>query len=68
MFGYLKQLKVDGSGEFIVIRIGAESEEALKVKRDFYLADDWSDASQEEYEALQPVAPVEPEAAVEPAA
>lgn len=48
---YLKQLIVNGEGKFTVCRIAAETEEALKVKRDIYLADDWQDSSKEEYEA-----------------
>lgn len=48
---YLKQLKTDGSGLFTVCRISAEGDEALKVKREVYQADDWQDATAEEYEA-----------------
>jgi hypothetical protein len=48
---YLKQLIQNGSGKFTVTRISAEGEEALNVKRDVYLADDWQDATKEEYDA-----------------
>jgi hypothetical protein len=60
---YLKQLVVDGGGAFTVCRISAETEEALKVKRDVYLADDWQDATEEEYRAqfAARTAPVEGE-------
>uniref|UniRef100_A0A6H1ZGT1 Uncharacterized protein n=1 Tax=viral metagenome TaxID=1070528 RepID=A0A6H1ZGT1_9ZZZZ len=48
---YMKQLIVNGEGKFHVVRIGAEGEEALAVKRDIYLGDDWQDATVEEYDA-----------------
>jgi glucan-binding YG repeat protein len=48
---YLKQLIQNGEGKFHVIRIAAEGQEALNVKRDVYLADDWQDATKEEYDA-----------------
>lgn len=61
---YLKQLLVDGGGQFTVCKVSAETEEALKVKRDLYLADDWQDATEEEYRAqfANRTAPVESEA------
>ena len=48
---FLKQLVKDGNGAFTVVRIAAETEEALGAKRDIYLADDFQDASAEEYSA-----------------
>lgn len=48
---YFKQLIVNGDGKFSVVRVAAETEEALGVKRDIYLADDFQDATKEEYEA-----------------
>lgn len=51
MYEYLKQLVQDGEGKFTVCRIAAETEEALGVKRDMYLADDWQTATEEEYTA-----------------
>ena len=48
-YAYMKQLIVNGGGKFHVIRIGAGNEEALNVKRDMYLADDWHDATEAEY-------------------
>ena len=45
----MKQLKVDGSGEFAFIKIGGENEEELHAKHDTYQADDWADATEEEY-------------------
>lgn len=58
---YLKQLVQDGGGKFTVCRISAETEEALNVKRDIYLGDDWQDATKEEYTAqfAERTAPVE---------
>lgn len=49
LFAYLKKLVEGGEGKFHVIRIGAEGEEALNVKRDMYLSDDWADATEGEY-------------------
>ena len=51
LYEYMKQLVVNGDGKFHVIRIGAEGQEALDVKRDVYLSDDWQVATQEEYDA-----------------
>lgn len=51
MYEYLKQLVQDGEGKFTVCKIGAETEEALGVKRDMYLTDDWQAATEEEYTA-----------------
>lgn len=51
LYAFLKQLIVNGEGAFHVIRIGAETEEALNAKRDMYLADDWQDATVEDYDA-----------------
>lgn len=48
---YLKQLIQNGNGKFHVTRVTAETQEALDVKRDVYLADDWQDATKEEYDA-----------------
>ncbi len=65
LYEYMKQLVVNGDGKFHVIRIGAEGQEALDVKRDIYLSDDWQVATQEEYDAqmnsaAQSEAPAEP--------
>jgi|CXWL01.1.fsa_nt_gi hypothetical protein len=49
MYAYMKQLVVDGGGKFSVCKLQAETEEALNVKRDVYLADDWQDATEAEY-------------------
>lgn len=51
LYAYVKQLIVNGEGKEHIVRIGADGEEALNVKRDFYLADDWHDATEAEYEA-----------------
>lgn len=51
LYAFMKQLIVDGGGKFTVCRIGAESEEALNVKRDMYLADDWQEATEDEYKS-----------------
>lgn len=54
---YLKQLLVDGSGKYQVIRVKASS-------RDVLVADDWQDSSEEEYlqQFRDRTAPVESEA------
>lgn len=58
---FVKQLVQDGKGKFTVARIQAETQEALAQKRDIYLADDWQDATEEEYRAqfADRTAPVE---------
>lgn len=50
LYEYMKQLVENGEGLFTVCRIGAETEEALNVKRDMYLADDWQVATKDEYD------------------
>lgn len=76
MFGYMKQLIVNGGGKFHVIRIGADTPEALEVKRGIYLADDWQEATEAEYNEQMAVsapqeapaeAPAAPEASQEAA-
>lgn len=68
LYAYMKQLIQNGDGKFHFIRIGAEGEEALNVKRDVYLSDDWQDATEEEYNAslvVEAPAPVPEEPAAE---
>lgn len=48
IYAYLKQNKTDGSG-FTYFRAGAETQEALDVKRSIYLSDDWQDTTEAEY-------------------
>lgn len=48
---YMKQLVANGGGKFSVVRLSAETEEALNVKRDIYLGDDFQDATKEDYDA-----------------
>lgn len=48
---YMKTLIKDGGGKWHVIRIAAETEEGLNLKRDIYLAKAWGDSSKEEYDA-----------------
>lgn len=64
LYAYVKQLIVEGEGKFNIVRIGAETEEALAVKRDHMLACDFQDATEEEYTAqfAARTAPVESEA------
>lgn len=64
LYAYMKMLIENGEGEFNVVRIGADTEEALAVKRDHMLAADFQDATEEEYTAqfAARTAPVESEA------
>lgn len=64
LYAYVKQLIVEGEGKFNVIRIGAETEEALAVKRDHMLAADYQDATEDEYTAqfAERTAPIDSEA------
>lgn len=48
---YMKQLIVDGNGKFTVIRIAAETQEGLDLKRGIYQGDDWQEATEAEYRA-----------------
>jgi len=48
IYAYLKQNKTDGSG-FTYFRAGAETQEALDIKRSIYLSDDWQDTTEAEY-------------------
>mgnify|MGYP006921300596 CR=1 FL=1 len=61
---FMKQLQDDGSGQFSVVRIAAETEEGLKVKRDIYLGDSFQDATEAEYRSqfAARTAPIESEA------
>jgi len=48
---YMKKLIVDGEGKFNLIRLEAETEAELNQKRDTYLANDYQDATEAEYQA-----------------
>ena len=48
---YVKKLIVDGEGKFNVVRLEAETEAELNQKRDAYLAGDYQDATEAEYQA-----------------
>jgi hypothetical protein len=61
---YVKKLIVNGEGKFNVVKLEAETEEGINLKRDEYLANDYQDCPEEDYtaqiEAVEPtVEPVE---------
>lgn len=50
---FMKTLIKNGGGAWHVIRIEAETEEGINLKRDMYLAKAWGDATAEEYDAQE---------------
>jgi len=57
---YVKKLIKDGEGKFNVVRLEAETEEGINLKRDEYLANDYQDCPEEDYTAqIKAVEPTE---------
>lgn len=48
---YMKTLIQNGGGKFNVIKIEAQTEEGIQLKRDEYMSNDYQVATQEEYDA-----------------
>lgn len=64
-YAYVKQLIVNGDGKYHVVKLGADSAQALSIKKDIYMADAWEEATEAEYQAQMgesstEVAPSEP--------
>jgi hypothetical protein len=51
IYKFLKKLVEGGDGEYEFFRIGAIGEEALALKRDFYLAACFEDATEDEWKS-----------------